>query len=319
MKELGGYLELDNNAGKMLHQEALALNLARNCLAYLIRCKKIKTLYIPFFLCSSAEQACKKEGAEIKYYSIGSDFLPLDFNITENEWVYIVNYFGQISNDIILELKHKYNNIIVDNVQAYYQMPIDGIDTIYTCRKFFGVPDGAFLYTDETDAIELETDVSYSRMEYLLGRYEKTGSEFYSLYAQNEESYNELSVKRMSKLTANLLRGIDYEFVKQRREENFTYLHNRFKKINKLNLIVPDGAFMYPLYIENGAEIRKRLQTQKIYIPTLWPDVFDICSTEQLEYNMAMNILPLPVDQRYSLVDMKYMVNEVVKCISCEK
>ena len=159
MNEIGGYIELDNYRGTLLHQNALALNLARNCLAYLIRCKKIKTLYIPFFLCSSAEQACKKEGAEIKYYSIGIDFLPLDFNIKENEWVYVVNYYGQISNNNILELKHKYNNIIVDNVQAYYQMHIDGIDTIYTCRKFFGVPDGAFLYTDKTDAIELETDI----------------------------------------------------------------------------------------------------------------------------------------------------------------
>ncbi len=315
MNEIGGYIELDNYRGTLLHQNALALNLARNCLAYLIRCKKIKTLYIPFFLCSSAEQACKKEGAEIKYYSIGIDFLPLDFNIKENEWVYVVNYYGQISNNNILELKHKYNNIIVDNVQAYYQMHIDGIDTIYTCRKFFGVPDGAFLYTDKTDAIELETDISYNRMEYLLGRYEKTGSEFYSLYAQNEESYNELPVKRMSKLTVNLLRGIDYDFVKKRRIENFTYLHNRFKSINKLNLTVPEGAFMYPLYIENGAEIRKRLQGEKIYIPTLWPDVFEICNTEQLEYDMAMNILPLPVDQRYNIDDMERIVDSIKKVV----
>lgn len=299
----------------MLHQEALSLNLARNCLAYLIRLKKIRTLYIPFFLCSTVAEACKKEGAVIKYYSISMDFIPKDLNITENDWVYIVNYYDQISNETIIELKHKYVNIIVDNVQAYYQMPINGIDTIYTCRKFFGVPDGAFLYTDKADNILLETDISYNRMEYLLGRYEKTGSEFYSLYSQSEESYVDLPIRRMSKLTCNLLHGIDYEFVKQRRTENFAYLHDKFKTINKLNPKVPDGAFMYPLYVENGAEIRKKLQAVKIYIPTLWPDVFNVCSENQLEYDMAKNILPLPVDQRYLTKDMGIIWEELNRCL----
>ena len=39
-------------------------------------------------------------------------------------------------------------NVIIDNVQAYFQRPIEGFDTLYSCRKYFGVPDGAVLYTD---------------------------------------------------------------------------------------------------------------------------------------------------------------------------
>ena len=31
----------------------------------------------------------------------------------------------------------------------FYAKPIHGNDTFYTCRKFFGVPDGAYLYTDK--------------------------------------------------------------------------------------------------------------------------------------------------------------------------
>lgn len=27
-------------------------------------------------------------------------------------------------------------------------MPVENVDTLYICRKFFGVADGAFLYTD---------------------------------------------------------------------------------------------------------------------------------------------------------------------------
>ena len=39
----------------------------------------------------------------------------------------------------------------------------------------------------------------------------------------------------------------DYEMVKKRRTQNFSYLHRKLHTINKLTLSVPDGAFMYPL------------------------------------------------------------------------
>lgn len=38
--------------------------------------------------------------------------------------------------------------IILDNTQSFFQKPISGIDTIYSCRKYFGVPDGAYLSTN---------------------------------------------------------------------------------------------------------------------------------------------------------------------------
>ena len=52
-------------------------------------------------------------------------------------------------------------------------------------------------------------------------------------------------------------------------------------------LSIPEGAFMYPLYIENGAEVRKTLQVKKIFIPTLWLAVFIFCDEDELEYDMA--------------------------------
>ena len=72
---------------------------------------------------------------------------------------------------------------------------------------------------------------------------------------------------------------------------------------------------MYPLYIENGAEVRKQLQAKKIFIPTLWPAVFNLCKENELEYDMAKNILPIPVDQRYGIDDMDYLLEEVYKCL----
>ena len=313
--EIGGYIEFEKYSGKMLHEGAVALNYARNALLYLCRAKGIKKIAIPKFLCDSVGGVCRKNGIECRYYSITNEFTPKNITIESDEWIYIVNYYGQISNSKIKELKKKYNRIIVDNVQAYFQNPADGVDTIYTCRKFFGVPDGAFLYTDKLLDDELPQDESFEKIHYLLGRYERTASEFYAEYAANEKSAENEPIKRMSKLTENLLHGIDYKFIKNRRTDNFRLLHNEFESINRLKLTVPEGAFMYPLYIENGAEIRKKLQAEKIYIPTLWPDVFDICTEDELEYDMAKNILPLPVDQRYGFAEVNYVMSKIKKAL----
>lgn len=72
---------------------------------------------------------------------------------------------------------------------------------------------------------------------------------------------------------------------------------------------------MYPLYLDNGFELRKKLQELKLFIPTLWPAVFNLCSEDELEYDMAMNILPIPVDQRYQVEDMEYIVNVITSFI----
>ena len=183
-----------------------------------------------------------------------------------------------------------------------------GVDTLYTCRKYFGVADGAFLYTDAVLEGELPRDESFDRMRFLLGRFERTASEFYGEYAANNEMFAEEPIKRMSKLTENLLHGIDYDRVRRVREENYAYLHRMLGEQNKLRLSDVPGTFMYPLLLENGAAVRRGLQKEKIYIPTLWPDVFDFCAEGEPEYDMAANILPLPIDQRYNEADLAYLV-----------
>lgn len=307
MNEIGGYIELDTYTGKMLHNDGMKLNCGRNALAYLIKAKKIKKIYMPKFMCDSCDRVLADNGVKVVYYHIGLDFRPILSSRAQDTFLYIVNFYGQLSNEYIKSLGA---NVIVDNAQAYFQEPIDGFDTLYTCRKFFGVPDGAILYTDKRIEIDI-VDQSYTRMNFLLGRYERTAGEFYQEYVDNNHLFNDEPIKYMSKLTDNLLHGIDYELVKARRTENFVYLHEQFNDVNKLKLDIPFGAFMYPLYLDNGIKLRKKLQDQKIFIPTLWPAVFNICGEDELGYDMAENILPIPVDQRYTLEDMAYIVSMI--------
>lgn len=311
MRELGGYIEFEHYHSPMLHDGAAALNCGRNALAYVIRARKIRKLLVPRFLCASVWKLCARERVEYEFYQIGEDFLPRDLTVPEDSWLYLVNYYGQVGNEQILQFKEKYSRVIVDNSQAYFQMPVDGVDTIYTCRKFFGVADGAFLYTNAALQQELEQDESYERMRFLLGRFERTASEFYADYVANNEMFENEPLKRMSKLTDNLLHGIDYDAVMHQRTENYATLHKAFRSRNPLRLKIPNGAFMYPLYVEDGKTVRSRLHANKIYVPTLWPDVLSSCDAGELEYDLAENILPLPCDQRYQAGEMERLIQEV--------
>ena len=307
MREIGGYIELDTYTGEMLHENSIKLNCGRNALAYLLRAKQIKTIWMPKFMCDSCDYVLSSYEVKIHYYSIGLYFKP-HVEQRGDDWLYVVNFYGQLSNEYLASLG---KNVIVDNAQAYFQSPISGIDTLYTCRKFFGVPDGAILYTDKQIEIS-EKDESFERMHFLLGRYERSAQEFYQEYVDNNRTFQEEPIKRMSKLTENLLHGLDYNVIRKKRTENFAYLHERLANSNRLKLIVPDGAFMYPYYVENGFELRKRLQAEKIFIPTLWPAVLNRCNQNELEYQMARNILPIPVDQRYGIEDMDYIIKKIV-------
>lgn len=311
MREIGGYFELDKYSMPMLHEGAIALNCGRNTLAYLIEAKGIEKIKVPKFLCDTVREVCEKEKISISFYSITRDFLPEELTLEADEWLYLVNFYGQLDNDTIRGYVEKYERVIVDHAQAYFQMPLENVDTLYTCRKFFGVADGGILYTDTMLDREIPQDESFDRMKFVLGRFERSASEFYAEAASNNDFFADEPIKLMSKLTENLLHGIDYEAVKQKRTRNFEILHEAFGKINPLKLTVPQGAFMYPLYLEKGGEIRRKLQAKKIFIPTLWPDVFKHCDESELEYDYAKNILPIPVDQRYDEEDMKYIIKAV--------
>ena len=311
MREYGGYIELDTYRLPMLHKGAIALNCGRNCLAYLFGTRKIRKLKLPYYMCDSVFNLCRKYGVEMSFYHVNDSFYPEDIKLSDDEWLYVMNYYGQLERGQLGKIKTKYKKVIIDNAQAYFDEPLEDTDTLYTCRKFFGVPDGAFLYTDSISEEEYPTDESFERMRFLLGRYERNASEFYQEYSANDHMFADEPILKISKLTNNLLHGIDYEFVKQRRTENFETYSNQLNVMNKLKLRVPKGAFAYPLLVEKGSELRKALQQRKIYISLLWPNVVSDGGADSFERFAAENILPLPCDQRYSKEDINYIIQEI--------
>lgn len=313
-KEIGGYFGLEQLVDNAYYKNLIGLNSGRNALLYLVRAKGIKKLYIPFYLCDSVSSMLQHHGYDFDYYHIDEDMNPIFRKKLEaDSYLYIVNYFGQLDNNMIASLQQKYGRIIVDNTHAFFQEPLSGVDTIYSCRKFFGVPDGAYLSTDSFLAEELETATSKDRMVHVLGRYEGKASDYYAHFKESDASLRHEPLRCMSKLTRNILGAIDYDSVKEARTRNYAYLHRELNRFNKLTLTTPPGPFAYPFYVENGIAVKHRLASKKIYVPTLWPNVLKELPEDSLEYEYSANILPLPCDQRYSIEDMVYLIAQLRK------
>jgi hypothetical protein len=308
MKEIGGFFGLELGRGREFHEGAFALNSARNCLRLIVRTKGIKQLLVPIYTCDAVINALKAEAVEINPYNIEADFSPILASHKEDYLLYI-NYFG-VNSENIKKLSKAHSKLIVDNAQAFYSQPIANIDTFYSPRKFFGVPDGGYVYSPQKNTEEnIEMAVSYDRFEHLLKRIDLTASDAYPDFRKNEETINTAPIRKMSNLTRALLGSIDYEEVRSRRLENFSYLHHAIGTYNELSLSLgPDDVpLVYP-YLTKNLALRQNLIKRSIFVATYWPDSTERIPAGSREAYLVSNLIPLPIDQRYGKAELDVMI-----------
>ncbi len=236
--------------------------------------------------------------------------------IEDNAALLYVNYFGLMGNNISV-LQNKYPNLIIDNAQAFYAKPLDTIPTFYSPRKFFGLPDGGFVYTDKRLKVELELDKSFDRLSHLIARLEDGAEEGYKLFQQNENRLSDLPLMWMSKLTKKLLKNIDFKVVQKKRNENFKILHQVLKVENEFSPIIEkaniNGPMVYPFLRNGNSKLRGQLNAKKYFVARYWPNVNEWLSGEVcFETSLLYNLIPLPVDQRYDKNEVK-KIYELIK------
>ena len=315
---VGGYFSLELPLVEEYHKDALRLNTGRNCLEYLLRSRGYKKVYLPFFICSVVLEPFEKLGVQYVFYHVDERLeLKVNPSVKAGEALLYVNYFG-LKQRYVEHLARLYGtSLIIDNTQAFYAKPVTGIDTFYSCRKFFGVPDGAYLYTEKTLGVELEQDESYDRMSHLLRRIDQGAESGYDDFRKNDDRLSGQSVLRMSRLTHRLMRGIDYEGVACRRRANYRLLEKELGESNNIVLDLEDDAvpMIYP-YLASIKGVRERLIAEKVFVACYWPDVLDWVDGSSLEYCLASQMLPLPIDQRYGKETMSGVVKELndLKC-----
>lgn len=309
-KAIGGYFELENRFESEYYSGLTRLNSGRNCLEYILRAREYEKVFVPSYACTAVMEPIHKLNIAFEYYPINLNLEPVQIpKIEKDEAFLIINYFGLLGG-YVNSLNSQNINLIVDNSQAFFEQPIVNVDTFYSARKFFGVPDGAYLSSNVHLQEELPQESSWKRSDYLLRRLENGAKDGYSSFLKNEKYLCGQEIKIMSNFTSSILSGINYKSVITRRNQNFQYIDLKLRGVNRLRLSEKEvnGPMAYPLLVEDG-RIRKQLIEQEIFIPTYWPNVLKENSRDSIEYDLANNLLAIPIDQRYGLLDMDRIYN----------
>jgi hypothetical protein len=312
-KPIGGYFEFEMASGNCYHSSAIGLNSGRNALEFVLKALKIKKLYLAYFSCEVVLEPVNKLEIPYEFYCIDENLEPIfDFTklIDGDAFIY-TNYFG-LKDLFVKNISVKCDHLIIDNAQAFFSKPINSIPTIYSPRKFFGVPDGGYLYCDKNTDEIYNQGHSFGLFSHLLKRIDTSVEDGYFDFLLNEKSISNQPIERMSKLTSSILDSINYVEVAKRRIANYLFLDNLLNGKNKLNLKLDTSSVphSFPFWTEDS-KLRQILLDNKIYTPKYWPNVIEWAPKGSLESRLCNEVVYLPIDQRYGIKEM----NEMLKII----
>lgn len=254
--------------------EIIKLNLARNCLRYLIQTYKIEEIYLPYYICPSLRQAVQKENCKIHFYHIDMNFYPIE-DFEKSDFIVYPNYFG-ICSENVLKLADRYKHLIVDNAQSFF-MPNKGFASFNSLRKFFPVADGAYLYIDK----KLENNFIHEKnYNYNFDNFEE--------FVKNELRLDKTEIKYMSLDTALFMQTVDFEKIKEQKLKNFYEYEEKFsnKNLLKINLSKNDIPYCYPLLTEEQLDIQKLSPNPILRFWSPLPKEFS-------EYKFYKHLIPL--------------------------
>jgi hypothetical protein len=312
MKEIGGYFELELRKGNHFHH-AIELNSGRNAFEVILRNNQYKKIWVPNYTCNAILDVIAKTKQEYGFYKIDENLEPFVSPLERNEVLLYTNYFG-LKGNLVKKLASQYN-IIVDNTQAFYATPLPMVNTFYSCRKFFGVPDGAYLYTNNAcNQIEAFND-DVPHYSHLIKRLNGNASDGYCDYREAEDYFKTAPIQQMSAVTSALLENVNYVSCAEIRHNNFMHLHNKLGRCNELKWIdttaTLEAPMVYPLLIKSN-KLRQKLIDSKIFVATYWPEIFKRCAVRSWECYLAEYLIALPIDQRYGIEEMDYILERVL-------
>ena len=195
----------------------------------------------------------------------------------------------------------------------HFSLSLKNVWLLFTPHaSFFGIPDGGLIFTELLlFTPEMLDTCSADRMQHLIKRLAGSPELGYEDYLRSETSLNDLEPRQMSILTNRLLSLIDFGDARARRNENFQILHKVLGSTNLLQLDAePNGPLCYP-YFSLTVGLRKKLLSQRVFVPTYWDDVLPRINGDCLELDLVNSILPIPCDQRYSSKDMTQVLSSI--------
>ena len=320
-KTIGGFFELElPNKGSLYHDRALALANGRVCFKVLLDRVKPTKVYLPFYCCDSIILPLLEAQIPFEYYAINTAFDPVGIPLLGDSELFVyINYFGLKTQTSRKLSKLLGQQLVVDNTHAFFEESYGISWAFNSVRKFFGVPDGGFLYSPQylEDNYTPNAHIITEHLWLRLFDRQEDANEFY----HQSEAAQTLELKGMSNLTKQILYSVKFLDVARARKKYFKILDRVLRPLNQLpanvfNLMQDAVPFCYPFLCHKPIH-KKLFDEQRIFIPSLWNDVLKR-DTEgyAFEKKMAQNILALPIDHRLDDHDLQRIIELVLKLAS---
>lgn len=282
---------------------------------------------LPAYLCSSVVHCFTEE--QVDFYDLDGqlNFIPeeLEQKLQKDiEVVYLCHYFGILQPTAHLQwLRKKCTElkiiIIEDTTHSIFtSKKTIGDYCICSLRKWFAIPDGGVLYSNEkVEDFEWSLDEVLEQKKIyamvlksltLQGKYDYN-SVYRRLFAECENRFDECTaIKKMSALTRFLLNCYSVTGLIRRRKENYMYLKKQISgtALQTLNQIAT-CPFTYPVFINDRDYFREFLMQNKVYCAIHWPIEQRQLDGRKKIQEIAGTIISLPIDQRYGEKEMEQL------------
>lgn len=307
----GGFLPLELSSRPenidFFRRRGLSVASARAALKLLLLSdRSINKIYIPAFSCCSILETIKHCGIEYSLYHLTEEFLPEKVVLKSNEKLLYINYFGinDYSVSKVTRLFSK-NSLIIDNSQALFSEPIEKIyATIYSPRKYIGIPDGGYIYTsvklDTSDVKECKNDIAH-----LCERRWGNRELAYKMFLDHEEKFSSDKLMNISQASHDFLMACDLSKISKCRKRNFNFLSHILN--NHLFVDLNESTpLTFPLIHKDTVTTKKKLIEHKIFTPTYWSESNNHY-LNSFESYLVNSLIHLPIDQRYNEDDMSFI------------
>ena len=286
--------------------EDLLLSSGRACVAKFLACMRPELIHVPAFICDSVLLPMKEAGIAYRFYPVDAQLCPRgSLEPGPRDAVLFVDYFGMRSAEVLAAAAPFADRAIIDQSQCCYRTPIAGCWSFDSLRKFFPLPDGARLHAPMGVNAPRVANTAVILDHLIAGRSAEDGLE---AYRRNNAGMHTAYV-RMSTSGEGILKRLDVEGARRQRNVNVRVLHHGLEHKNTLHFdpATLDAPLYYPLLLDRPIDLHA-VHKAGIFAPRLWPEVLSRGSEHQGAMDIAVRLLPLPIDQRYSEEDMNRLL-----------
>jgi hypothetical protein len=321
MTAIGGFLPLEaasTVAAEPYHGGTTALASGRACWHAILRHRRPRRVNVPFYVCDAVLEPLTALGTPFEFYAVDDALRPhADLSPPAGELTLVVNYFGLLS-PLVEAAASGSQAVVVDDTQAFFRRGRPDRWSFNSARKFFGVPDGGFLYGPVIGLDDLPpSDVD--DCDHLVRRRAGDDAAAWELFKRHEARIG-IELRTMSATSAQLLATVDMSEAGRRRVANFRALHAALGARNAVGLPLDDVSdavpMCYPFVAARDVD-RSALTRAGVFVPAFWPEIEARTAPGfARERAFARRLLPLPIDHRYGPADMDALARTVLQVLA---